>query len=368
MERYPQLVFNLTKLRENVKNFNKLANEQGINIMGVIKGCNALEKVCKAYYDGGCTTLGSSRIEQLKILKEAGIGDELVLIRIPMISEIEDVIKYADTSLNSSHEVLVALNDEAKKQGKKHKVVLMIEVGDLREGYWDREELIGDALMVENDMESLHLSGLAMNVGCYGSVVPTPEKIQEFVDAVELVEEAIGRRVDVVSGGDTTSFARVLDHNMPERINEIRLGGEPMAGYTLKHVFNYDIPWEHSDVCRMRAEIVELKEKPSYPIGELAVDAFGHKPFYKDRGIRKRAILAIGRMDYGDPNDIPYEDYTLEILGASSDHTIVDVEAHEKELKVGDIIEYPVRYNQILYMTSSPNVVIKYEDDYNEKQ
>ena len=361
MERYPQLVINLTHLKENVENMVKICAEQGISVTGVIKGCNGLPEVCKAYSDGGCKVLASSRVEHLKSLKEKGIGSELMLIRLPMLSEVEDCVKYADVSMNSNIETLLALNEEAKKQGKIHKVILMVEVGDLREGYWDRDELVRDSIRIENELKNLYLEGVAMNVGCYGSVVPTPEKIQELVDCAELVEKAIGRKLDVISGGATTSLMRVMDNNMPKRVNNIRIGGEPMVAYTLKHVYGYPMTWEHEDVIKMRAQIIELRTKPSHPIGELGVDAFGHKPVYPNRGDRKRAIIGIGKLDYGAPEDIPNEDPTLEILGASSDHTIVDVEDHKKELHVGDVLEFRIKYAQIMYMSNSPNVHVKYE-------
>lgn len=361
MERYPQLVYNITHLKENVSGIVKRCNEKGVFPYGVIKGVNADPVVCQAYVDGGLRTLGSSRIEHLKFLKEKGIGDELILVRIPMLSEVEDVIKYSDISLNSNMTLLKALNEEAGRQGKVHKVILMVEVGDLREGYWDREELAKDAITIENELKNLYLLGTGTNVGCYGSVMPTKETLQELVDASLIVEEAIGRKLDIISGGATTSLMRVYDGDMPERINNIRIGGEPLVAYTLKHVYGYDLDWQHEDVIKLRAEIIEIRKKPSHPIGTLGVDAFGHTLKYEDRGIRTRALLGIGKFDMGDPMDIPCVPSGIEILGGSSDHTIVDLENADKEYKVGDIIELRIKYGQMMYMSNSPNVNVKYE-------
>ena len=360
MERYPQLVINLDHARENVANLVKRCEEKGIRMTGVIKVVNALPEVCRAYYEGGCKILASSRIYHLRELRELGIGDEFELLRIPMMSEIPEVIRYADISLNSDGIVLRALNEEALRQGKIHRVILMVEVGDLREGYWDRDELLRDALMTERELEGLYLEGVGMNVGCYGSVLPSFENMQYLVDCAEMIEEAIGRRLDVISGGGTSSLMRVFDGDVPERINDLRVGGEPLVAYTLKNVYGYPMEWQHEDVVRVRAEVLEVRDKPSHPIGELAVDAFGHKNQYEDRGIRKRALIGIGRQDYGEPSDIPGGIPGMEILGASSDHTILDIEDCGRDYRAGDIIEFRIKYAQLMFMTSRPDVVIKY--------
>lgn len=360
MERYPQLVINLKHARENIENLVKLCASKGIRMTGVIKVTNGLPELCRAYYDAGCRILASSRIDQLKSLREQGIGEEFELLRIPMMSEIPDVISYADISLNSDGSVLRALNDEAIRQGKTHKVILMVEVGDLREGYWDDDELLGDAIMVEKELEGLYLEGVGMNVGCYGSVLPTHENMQYLIDKAEMIENAIGRRLNVISGGGTSSLMRVIDGDIPERINDLRVGGEPLCAYTLKHVYGYPMEWQHEDVLSMRAEVLEVREKPSHPIGKLAVDAFGHSQSYEDRGIRTRALLGIGRLDYGEPLDIPNEDPDIEVLGASSDHTIVDLGDNKRGYKAGDVIELRIKYAQLMYMSARPDVTVKY--------
>ena len=360
MERYPQLVINLDHARENVSNIVKKCAEKGIRVTGVVKVVNGLPEVARAYCEGGCKILASSRIDQLRSYKALGIGDEHELLRVPMMSEVPDVIRYSDISLNSDGDVLRALNEEALRTGRIHKVILMVEVGDLREGYWDKEELLRDALMTENELDGLYLEGVGMNVGCYGSVLPTYENMSYLVECAEMIEEAIGRKLNVISGGGTSSLMRVLDVDVPERINDLRVGGEPLVAYTLKHVYGYPMEWEHEDVVKMRAEILEVRDKPTHPIGELAVDAFGHRQQYEDRGIRKRALLGIGKLDYGEPFDIPNEDPRYRIIGASSDHTIIEIDDPDREYKAGDIIELRIKYAQLMYMSSRPDVTVKY--------
>ncbi len=46
---------------------------------------------------------------------------------------------------------------------------------------------------------------------------------------------------------------------------------------------------------------------------------------YEDRGVRKRAIIALGKVDYGAPEDLVPLSKGISVIGASSDHTILDV-------------------------------------------
>ena len=84
----------------------------------------------------------------------------MMLIRIPMLSEVKDVVRLADISLNSEFEVIKALNEEARRQGKLHKVILMADLGDLREGFWDKDELVDVAEYIEDKMINIQLVGV----------------------------------------------------------------------------------------------------------------------------------------------------------------------------------------------------------------
>ena len=117
-ERYPRLEINLAHLKHNVAKVVEKCGSCGIQVAGVIKGATGLVEVAKQFDEGGAAFIASSRLEQIEDARDAGIEKPMMLIRIPMLSEIQDVIRLADISLNSELEVLKALNEEAKKQGK----------------------------------------------------------------------------------------------------------------------------------------------------------------------------------------------------------------------------------------------------------
>jgi predicted amino acid racemase len=358
--RYPSLEINLAHLQHNVATIVEKCGSCGIQVAGVVKGAAGLPEVSKAFDLGGVAFIASSRLEQLEDAINAGIEKPMMLIRTPMISEAKDVVRLASISLNSELEVIKALNEEAKKQGKLHKVILMADLGDLREGYWDQDELVDVAEYIENRMINIQLVGVGTNVGCYGSVCPTPQKLEELVKIAEKIEARISRELEYISGGATSSLMRIWDGNMPKRINLLRVGEGILLARDLEVFYGYDMKELHQDVFRLKAEVVEVKNKATYPVGELAVDAFGHKPVYVDRGMRKKALLAMGKVDYCNPLDLIIMEKGIEIIGASSDHTIVDIEDAEKNYKVGDIMTFDMCYGTMVYLAGSRNVHIKF--------
>lgn len=358
MERYPQVEINLSKLRNNVEQMVLRAKEKNIEIAGVIKGFSGIPEASMEFQHGGCSILASSRLEQLRDVKDAGCTLPLMLIRLPMLSEIEEAVELAALSLNSEVAVLEALDKEAERQGKTHGIILMADLGDLREGYWNKDELIAVASKVEREMKNLVLEGVGTNLGCYGSVSATTNKLQELVDIAEIIEREIGRKLRYISGGATTSIPRILEDNMPARINMLRIGEGIILAKDLRDLWGYDMSYMYQDAFVLKAEVIEVKDKPSYPQGEIMFDAFGKKPDYEDRGMRKKALLAIGKVDYAFPDSIFPQTKGVEVLGASSDHTILDIEEVEEAVNVGDIMTFNLCYASIVYVTNSPNVRI----------
>lgn len=356
--RYPMVELDLKKFRNNVDQAVKRCGDLGIGLAGVIKGFTGIQEGAKQFAEAGVDFIASSRLEQIQGCIDYGIQATYMLIRVPMLTEIEDAVRITDISLHSEAEVLKAMNGEALKQGKIHRVILMVDLGDLREGFWDKKELLDAALMVEKECDGLYLAGVGTNLGCYGSITATPEKMNELIADAEMIESAIGRRLDIISGGATTSFPMVLNGTMPERINNLRMGEGIILAKDLRDLFRLDMSFMNQDAFTLKAEIIELKDKPSYPVGQLSFDAFGNVGTYEDRGIRKRALLGIGKVDVAYPDMIYPRDKGVEVLGASSDHLILDVEDAERELKVGDIVEFDLCYATIVFVTNSPNVRI----------
>lgn len=355
-KKYPVVEVDLKKLRHNIDEIVRRCNEQGIGVAGVVKGFNGIPETLKLYEESDCIAIASSRLEHLEDARNLGLKGPYLAIRVPMLSEVPDLVKFADMSLNSELSVIKAIDEECGRQGKVHGVILMADLGDLREGFWDKKEMVEAAVYIEKELKNVHLLGVGTNLGCYGSINATPDKMEDLIAVAESIEEAIGRKLEIISGGGTTSFPLVVNHTMPERINHLRIGEGIALGRDLEDLWGLDMSYLNQDVFTLKAEIIEIKDKPSYPVGEIFVDCFGNRGQYVDRGIRKRAILGAGKVDFALDSQLDPRLPGVEVLGSSSDHLIVDIEECKENLKVGDILEFDLHYSTMVYLTSSKYV------------
>lgn len=353
MEKYPVLEVDLKKLYNNTKIVTQVCAENGIKVAGIIKGFGGITEGAFEMAEGGCVQIGSSRIEQLKSLKDKGMKTPLLLVRIPMACEIEDVVKYSDMCLVSEKETLAMINEEAILQNKKYKAILMYDLGDLREGVFTRKELVELAKYTEYELQNIELEGIGSNLSCYGSVAPTTKNLTELSEAAVEIETKLGRTLNIVSGGGTTTLPLLMRGGVPEKINHLRIGEGIANTQDLPLYWDTYIEGLDPDTFILKAQIIEINEKPTHPIGELMVNAFGEHAHYDDKGVRKRAIVALGNQDVGDSSKLVSRDKGVKVLGASSDHTILDIHDSKEHYKLGDIVEFNVLYQAMLFTSLS---------------
>lgn len=358
MSIYPKLNVDLPKLRSNVKNIKALCDERNIAVSGVIKGCNGILECSRVFAQSGIDSISSSRLSHLKRAAQDGIEIDKLLIRIPMLSEIEEVVKYTTSSLNSDIETIRLLNEEAKKQNKIHKVILMDDIGDLREGFWEISDLVEAAKEVEFKLENIELQGIGTNLGCYGALENTREKMEELVRDAEIVEEAIGRKLQYISGGGTLAMPRLFDETMPKRVNHLRIGEAILLARDLMDIWPSKYGKMYQDVFTLDMQVVENRDKPTYPVGKISRDGFGLEKQFVDEGIKRRVILAGGKIDYGFPEMLIPKIANIKVWGASSDHTLVDCEAIKDKIKIGDVLSFELSYANLVYTTESTEINI----------
>ncbi|MBO8153989.1 alanine/ornithine racemase family PLP-dependent enzyme [Thermovirga sp.] len=354
MFKFPELVINIEKIKENARKVVQLCSENSIEVWGVSKGLSGNPRVARAMLEGGCVGIADSRMKNIVSMKEAGIDGPFMLLRIPMVSELDLVAKYADVTLISMKETISLLEKACRKEGRQCEVIIMVDVGDLREGIWpDEAEDIGNVL---RGCEFVKFAGVGSNLGCLSGVIPTAENLTMLVETGKKIANMVGNPLKYVSGGGTSSLKLVEDGIMPPEVNQLRIGEAILLGTDVTR--DRVIPYLHDDAIEVCAEIVECRRKPSSPIGEVGADAFGNVPHFEDRGIRFRAIAAIGRQDVRLEGLTPLEE-GLEIIGASSDHLTMDAEDMKNKLKVGDVIRFKVDYGAMLAASTSRYVNIR---------
>lgn len=346
---YPKITINLNTIKNNTISLVKLCHKRGISIAGVTKVFCGNPEIAKAYVEGGVDYLAESRIENLIKLKDIDIPK--LMLRLPMKSEAEDIVEYADISLNSEIETIKILSEKALNKNKVHKIILMLDLGDLREGYYNKENLFS-AVEEIIPLKGVKLVGLGTNLTCYGGVIPTRENLKRLYKLSKELEEKYNIDLEIISGGNSSTIYLLEDDSL-EGINNLRLGEALILGN--ETAYGGRIEGTRNDGFTLKAEVIEVKEKPSVPSGEIGKDAFGKTPTFVDRGIRKRILCGVGKQDT-DFDGLHPKDKDLIILGGSSDHIILDGSDSKKDYKVGDIIEFRMTYVSILRSMTSEYV------------
>ena len=330
------------RIRCNTESIVGLCEKHGIEVVGVTKSVCGNPDVARAMLAGGVNMVGESRLSHIRRLLEAGIKADIMLLRLPALSEVDEIVRLTQVSLNSQVETVRALSRAAQTQDTMHKVILMIEAGDRREGVMPE-----NATPMARDilgMPNIELIGVGANVSCIGGVQPSWENTQSIVDVAEDIERRLGVPMQVISGGHTSSLFLLGRGKMPPRVNQLRIGEGILLG--VDPINEHPLPAPYQDAFMVVAEIIEIEIKPSLPEGKVALDSFGRVPELKDNGIRKRAILAIGEQDLlisGLTPKMP----GVEVIGASSDHLVVDITDAILPLRLGDELEFKPNYASI---------------------
>lgn len=356
---YPRLIVDLSKLRDNGQKLCALAAKAGVDRMAFVTKCfcaspemvRALEPLPNPY-------LADSRLENLSRYPKT--AKQKILLRLPMPSRAEETVRVADVSFCSERETLRALEAAAARQNKIHKVVLMVDVGDLREGVFfrDEEELLSLAEEVELHSPHLELHGMAFNVTCYGSVIPTRETMELFLPLVRKVEKDVGHPLAFVSGGNSSSvYLLEEDPGALAGINNLRLGESLILG--TEAAFGNRVAGLNYDVFTLETQLIEVKKKPSFPIGRRGMNAFGQTVEYEDRGEMLRGIVAIGQQDVECTGITPL-DGKIRVIGASSDHLLLDLTCSGG--RVGETVGFRPNYTALLRLFTSPYVEKVYKE------
>jgi predicted amino acid racemase len=344
----PCLTIDLDKIEHNTRCIVALCSEHGIEVAGVTKVTCGHPEVAKAMLRGGVSAIADSRLENIQRLRAAGIQTSWMLLRIPPLSGVEQVVDTVDVSLNSELAVLAGLSAAAVQRGKVHDVILMVELGDLREGILPQELSAFVAQAIR--LPGIRIRGLGANLACFAGVVPGEDNMQQLVASADAIERDFGLRLAWISGINSSGLELLQAGRMPARVNHARIGEAILLGRETTR----RRPWPGTvqDAFLLHAEVLELKHKPSLPRGEQCEDAFGRRPQFMDRGTILRALLNVGREDVDVKGIVPL-DARLTVLGASSGYLVIDATAAAGSIQVGDTLAFTLNYSALLTAMTS---------------
>ncbi len=346
---YPRVKIDLKKYKHNVKTLYQLLQRHNITLMAVTKVFCAEQPFINILNEINVDYIADSRLLNLKNMDTSL---PKVLLRIPSLYETDDVVIFSDLSLNSEIKTIKALNQSAKKHNIIHKIILMIDIGDLREGLYYKE-LITQAVYEIKNLKNIELHGIGTNLTCYGGIIPTEKTLIRLHDVIDLIKQTLEKDFPMVTGGNSSHIHLLTSDQHPPYINNLRLGESLILGR--ETAYGNQIDTLYNDVITLEVDIIEIKKKPSIPEGMIGMDAFGNKPTFKDYGLMTRGILAIGKQDVDYHQLIPVDD-DIRLIGSSSDHIIVDLTHTKNNYKLGDIIRFRLSYGSVLSLMTSKYV------------
>lgn len=238
--------------------------------------------------------------------------------------------------------------------------MLMLDVGDLREGLTDVNEIYSLAVFTEYELPNLNLIGIGASFACFGSILPTSENLGTLLSASALIEEKINRKLKFVSGGSSVSLTAMQNGCIPKGINHLRIGGAIANPRNIRLNRGVVIDGMEEDTFILKAELIEVNVKPSCPFGQSNINWAGNKVEFEDKGLRRRAIAAMGSQDIGNCMKLFPREQGIKVIGCSSDHTILDIEDSCKMWKVGDIVPFNLSYAPLMYSFCTKHVNIRF--------
>lgn len=339
----PRIVIDIPKIVHNFQSIQQRCLHWGVSLTGVVKGVAGDLKIVEALVAAGLTELGDSRIENLELYSVLPRVNR-VLLRLPSISKLEKVMRYADASLNSEPETIAAID----RMGARHRIFLMVDLGDRREGVLESE--ITELARFCQGLNNTEVVGVGANFSCFAGVKPTPEKLAILVAIADLLKEEFHLPIAYISGGNSSSLPMLYSGSLVSGINHLRigegflLGRETLTGQLLPDLF--------PDAFLVEAEVLQSRWKPASADGEIGWDAFGRKPEFPEVADGFRLLINLGQQDTALSGLTPL-DPGVQILGGSSDYLVL---TSREGRKVGSTIRFAPNYWSLLALMTSPYV------------
>lgn len=348
------ITLNRKQLKHNYDYLNEVFGSHNIQWSVVSKLLCGNQLFLKEVINLGIKQICDSRIINIKAIRQVSPSIETVYIKPPAPSTIKDVVRYADVSCNTEFETLQKLSEESVLCGKIHKVIIMVELGELREG------VLREGLLQLYDqsltLPGIKVIGIGANFTCLSGVLPDRDKLNQLVLYRELIMSMYKTELIYVSGGSSVTIPLLFTGMIPEGVNHFRVGETLFFG---TDVYNSQIiPEMNHEVFRLEAEIIEVEEKPVIPEGIMSNNLEGNMPEYnnEDKGRTSiRAILDFGLLDVDYTHIFP-EDESISIIGAASDMLVVDLNGNKRNYNVGDTIIFNLDYIGACRLLNSPYI------------
>jgi predicted amino acid racemase len=349
-----RVIIDLHALQDNLRTIDRWMSDNDASwtlvtkvLCGHVDTLNALQRL-------GVRSMADSRLANLRAITRLVDDFESWYLRLPHLPAVPDIVELANVSLNSELRAIEALNEEAGRRGMLHRIVVMIELGDLREGVLPGS--LVDFYERTFRLEHIEVIGIGANLGCLSGVVPNVDLLSQLVLYRELLQLKFGRDVPLISAGSSAVLPLMLEGRVPAGINHYRIGESVFLGTDL--VNGGTLPGLRDDAITLEVEVVEVREKGLQPLGETTTMS-PFEPLAEEeiqpgqRGYR--AVCTIGQLDTEIRGLTPL-DPNHRLAGASSDLAVLNIGDERHGLTVGDTVKFRPDYGSMVRLMLSPYV------------
>lgn len=343
----PSLSINLQIIEDNTRTLLGFCHDKGVIPVGISKLLAVSDKIASTMVLGGVQTVGDTQLQNLKKLTGAPL--RRVLLRRPVLSEVNELVSYTEVSLHSERGVLEALSQAAVKAGKSHGVIIVHDLDYMREEGLDDSDTEQLAALVLA-LPGLQLVGISSHLACYGEPELANKASRGKADGWRSCLALEQHPQMGVNGGILMMPGKGMPH-----LNQLRSGRSSIIGIGLNNAL---IPGTPQSAIRLQAELVEIKEMSSVYAYSIHAGRTNDDLRFNDRGIRLRALCAIGKQHL-DVSQITPADEGIMIIGATDNRLILDITDADRRFQVGDSLNFYLSYCGVMQCMES-DAVAKY--------
>jgi len=293
-------------------------------------------------------SISSSHWQELSLAKELHSNLRTIVIRPTFLKLSNVIIDNCDISLESSLAAIKALNDSAKNADKNHNIVVMIEMGDLREGI-RREGLIPFYNNVF-ELKNIRIVGIGANIGCMFGDLPTYDKLLHLVLYSQLLEAKYNSKMELVSGGTSITLPLLDTGEVPVGVNHFRIGEAVFLGTSPYDNRRY--AGLNTDCFEFESNILELYRKESLPEKKVRLTSKSKEELNQREYGSYKALVDFGNIDV-DPRNLISLDKKVRFFGNSSDLSVYDLGENLREYKTGDVLRFTMKYIGLAQLMNS---------------
>jgi ornithine racemase len=346
-----QVLIHIDKLRHNLSFIRGICRKAGLQPVWITKGCQAHPEILKLLAETPGEMIGDVSPANLAKARKLVTG-KLMMVQLPDPDKAAAIGTGTDVWLVSdpAHARMIAA--AARRQGSLPELVLMVDVGNRREGVMP-DRAVNTAAAIQA-VEGIALTGLGTSVGCYGGYRAGLADMRQLVTIAENVEAKLDCRFDILSAGSGTMLLELaVQGKLPERVNQLRIGAAAFVGEMPPT--KTAIPGLYHDAFILQGEVLETSLKPSMPACATGVDAFGKQVVFKDRGPRRLCVLNFGLLEV-DAYGLTPLDQGLCIVGATSNYTLCDATRCDSQPSIGDTLSFRMAYSSMARAMASDDV------------